>query len=83
MPIIEFVCNNPDCDNNIEKYYKDITQIPPFLDCGQCGTGKLERGLGAPSTVSTQIIDNGLQARKVEVKSHVVEQEREKIYGKK
>lgn len=83
MPMIEFVCNNPDCDNSIEKYYQKVNQIPPFLDCGQCGTGKLERGLGAPTSESTQIIDNGLQARRVEVRSNVVERERDKLYGKK
>lgn len=83
MPMIEFVCNNPDCDNQIDKYYRKANEIPPFLDCGQCGTGKLERGLGSPSTVSTQVVDNGLQARSVEVKKHIVEQETDKLYGKK
>lgn len=80
--IIKFVCNNPDCNNNISKYYKNAKNIAPFLDCGACGTGKLERTLGAPSSKSTQFIDNGVQARKVEVMNAVVEREQEKIKGK-
>lgn len=81
MPMIEFQCNNPECDNNITKYYKKIDDIPPFLDCGACGTGKLERGLSTPGTKSTQYVDNGLQARKVEVSKDIVEKEQEKLYN--
>jgi len=78
--MIKFVCNNPDCDNNITKYYKIADKIIPFLDCGACGTGKLERTLGAPSSKSTQVIDNGMQARKVEVLNAVIEKEQNKLY---
>lgn len=77
--IIKFECNNPDCDNGIDKFFKSATDIPPFLDCGACGTGKLERTLGAPSSKSTQVVDNGSQARRVEVMSVVVEQEQAKL----
>ncbi len=80
MPMIQFQCNNPDCDNGITKLFTNIKQIPPFLDCGQCGTGKLERQLGAPNTKSTQIIDNGIQARRVEIDNDVVEKERNRLY---
>lgn len=74
--IIHFVCNNIDCQNNIKKYFKNAKDIPPFLDCGECGTGKLERSLGAPACKCTQIIDNGIQARQVEIDNNVVEKER-------
>lgn len=79
--MIKFVCNNPDCDNNITKYYKNAKDIAPFLDCGACGTGKLERTLGAPTSKSTQFVDNGSQARRVEVMKEVVEKESEKLKG--
>ena len=79
--IIKFICNNPDCNNNISKYYKTAKKIAPFLDCGACGTGKLERSLGAPSTKSTQFVDNGNQARRVEVMNAVVEKEQKKARG--
>lgn len=80
--LICFVCNNPDCDNKITKFYKKVQDISPFLDCGACGTGKLERTLGAPSSKSTQVIDNGCQARKVELMNAVVEKEQEKLNNK-
>ena len=79
MPMIKFVCNNPFCDNNITKVFQGKAKIPPFLDCGACGTGKLERTLGSPSSQSTQILDNGVQARQTEVNSVIIEQELDKI----
>ena len=77
MPMIMFRCNNPDCDNNITKMFNgnSLKNVPAFLDCGQCGTGILERQLGAPSSHKTQIIDNGLQARSTEVMDVIVEKE--------
>lgn len=81
MPMITFKCNNPECENQITKVFKKIKDIPPFLDCGECGTGKLERQLGAPSSKSTQIVDNGAQARQVEIMNDVVDKERERMYN--
>jgi len=81
MPIILFKCNNPDCDNHIEKVFTKVKDIPPFLDCGQCGTGKLERQLGAPTQNKTEIVDNGLQAKQTEIMSEVVEKERDRLYN--
>lgn len=78
--MIKFECNNPDCNNGITKHFVKVKDIPPFLDCGACGTGKLERQLGAPSSKSTQVIDNGVQARRVEVMNDVVEKERNRLY---
>lgn len=77
--MIRFLCNNPDCGNEISKYFKIAKDISPFLDCGACGTGKLERTLGAPSAKSTQFLDNGAQARRVEVMNAVVEREQGKL----
>jgi hypothetical protein len=74
--LIKFKCNN--CENSITKFFNSVVDVPPFLDCGQCGVGKLERQLGAPTSKSTQIIDNGIQARQVEVSNEVVEKERNK-----
>lgn len=74
------MCNNPECDNDIDKVYQDVKTIPPFLDCGACGTGKLERQLGAPGTHKTQIIDNGLQTKRVEVMDEVVQKETQRLY---
>lgn len=75
--LVEFICNN--CDNKITKLFRKAKDIPPFLDCGNCSVGKLERSLSSPSTTSTQVIDNGLYARAVEVASHVVEKVEKKV----
>jgi len=79
--MILFRCNNPDCTNSIKKYFKTSKDIPPFLDCGECGVGKMERQLHAPSSKSTQIIDNGIQSRQVEVTNEVVEKEKDRLYN--
>jgi len=79
MPMINFTCNNPDCRNSINKFFRAKLKLPPFLDCGQCGVGKLEKQLQAPSSKSTQVIDNGIQPRKTEVLNAVVEKERERL----
>lgn len=77
--IIVFKCNNPECNNSIKKMFKKSKDIPPFLDCGECGTGKLERQLSSPFAKSTEIIDNGKQQRQVEVDKEIVEKQRERV----
>lgn len=78
--LIEFKCNNIDCSNKITKWFKKPKDISPFLDCGSCGSGKLERQLGAPTSKTTQIIDNGAMAKQVEVMNEVVLKEQERLY---
>jgi hypothetical protein len=77
--LIHFKCNNTDCPNEITKLFKHSKDISSWLDCGECGVGKLERQLSVPSTKSTQMIDNGNQARRVEVMSEVVLKESERL----
>lgn len=76
--LINFKCNNPDCENEIRKFFKKFKDVPSFLDCGACGSGKLERLLSAPTNRTKQYIDNGTQARRTEVMNEVIEQEQEK-----
>lgn len=78
--LIKYVCNG--CNNYITKYFKNASEIAPFLSCGACGTGKLERQLGAPSTSSTQVIDNGIQSRQVEVRNSIIEREESNVNKK-
>ena len=81
MPMINFACNNPECDNNIDKIFQSVKTIPPFLDCGACGTGKLERQLSSPGSHKTQIVDNGIQPRQLEIVDEVVEKETKRLYN--
>jgi len=80
MPMIDYSCNNPDCDNHITKFYTNASKAAQSMDCGACSNGKLERQLGAPTSKSTQVVDNGIQARKTEIMNDVVERERQRIY---
>lgn len=81
--LIKFVCNNTDCNNEISKFFKTHKDISPFLDCGACGTGKMEREYSAPSSKSTIVVDNGFQAKSVEVLTEVVERENQKVNNDK
>lgn len=72
--LVNFLC--PQCGNSITKLFKKHKDIPSDINC-ICGS-KLERQLSGPTSKSTQIIDNGVQARQVEVMNEVVEQERER-----
>ena len=77
--MIEYVCTK--CDNSSLKYYKKAKDVPDYIDCDPCkGEKVMERQLGAPNTKSTQFVDNGLQARRVEVSSDIVQQEKDKLY---
>jgi hypothetical protein len=80
--LIKFECNNPECNNSIDKMFRSHKEIPPFLDCASCGTGKLERVLGAPMSKTTVVIDNGIQAKQVEVSTEVVLKEENKARSK-
>jgi hypothetical protein len=75
--LITFKCNG--CGNKITKYFKRVEDIPSFLLCGECGIGTLERQLLPPSNKSTQEIDNGLQAKKIEISNSVVDKESERL----
>ncbi len=73
--MITFECDR--CDNSISKFFKKSKDIPKKLDCS-CG-GRLDRMLGAPSSKTTQVIDNGAMARKVELTNEVIEKERDRL----
>jgi hypothetical protein len=77
--LIKFSCNNPRCKNEISKFFKTYKDIPSFLDCGSCGTGKLEREFSAPSSKSVFVVDNGFQAKSVEVTTEILDQENKKV----
>ncbi|HLD91645.1 MAG TPA: hypothetical protein VI911_11660 [Patescibacteria group bacterium] len=80
--IIIFKCNNPKCQVEIKKYFKNTTDIPRNLDCGICMMGKMERQLSSPFSKSTEVIDNGLRQRQLEINKDIVESERQKVIEK-
>jgi hypothetical protein len=78
MPLITYICNNHECRNTITKSFKPKDKIAGYLDCGCCSVGKLERQLGAPSSVTKTKIDNGINARPVEIYENIVEMNEER-----
>jgi DNA-directed RNA polymerase subunit RPC12/RpoP len=81
MPRILYVCAK--CNKESKKFYKSSSDIQDKIKC-EC-EGELVRQLSSPSQRSKIIIDNGVQAKAVEVDREIVEiiEDREKSDLKK
>lgn len=69
MPMIWYVCH--ECGFNLKK----ILRKPPYpstLICEKCN-GSMTKELSAPTQSSKISIDNGLQARAVEITPDIIE----------
>jgi DNA-directed RNA polymerase subunit RPC12/RpoP len=73
MPMILYICSN--CKNEKTRFFsRPSKDVPRSLDCEKCGSKlALERKLSAPSQKSTIVIDNGVQAKSVELNRDIVE----------
>jgi hypothetical protein len=69
MPRILYICNK--CSGINKKFYKAISEVQNKIEC-ECG-GELVRQLSSPSQRSKMIIDNGVQAKAVELDREIVE----------
>ena len=69
MPRIKYKCNL--CENHIIKMFTNTKDIVGFLFC-ECG-GVMDRQLGLGSSKTTEFVDNGVQARRVEIPKDMVE----------
>lgn len=56
----------------MSKYFRRVPDAPAFFICEKCGKNA-KKTLKAPASTSTIYVDNGIQARKVEVNLEVVE----------
>jgi len=81
MPRILYICNK--CRKENKRFFKSSIEIQNKLECN-CG-GELERQLSSPSQRSKMVIDNGVQAKAVELDREIVEiiEDREKSQLKK
>lgn len=69
MPMIHYVCH--DCGFSLKK----ILRKPPYpstLICEKCN-GSMTKELSAPSQSSKISVDNGVQARRVEISPDIIE----------
>lgn len=81
MPLIAYTCK---CGYSESKFMRQAKDAPASFECPKCGD-ILKKSLSGPSLSSKVIVDNGFQARAVEVSPDIVElneQRSEKDYHK-
>lgn len=82
MPLIHYLC---ECKFSLKKFFRQVKDAPAFFICLECG-GKQKKMLSAPNSTSKIIVDNGVQARAVEINPDIIEINRarsEKDYREK
>jgi hypothetical protein len=74
MPIINYTC---ECKHSIGKFFRQAKDSPVLFSCEKCGKD-MKKTLSIPSSSSKIIVDNGIQARAVEVIPNIVELNQER-----
>lgn len=74
MPLIHYLC---ECKYSQTKFYRQAKDAPATLPCVKCGK-EFKKQLSAPSSTSKITVDNGFQARAVEINPDIVEINRER-----
>ena len=69
MPKIPYHCKS--CNNKFSKYYFSPNKVLKEVDC-ECGE-KAKRKLAGPTSDSKMYVDNGVQARQVEIYKNINE----------
>jgi len=74
MPIIAYQCSEGHVD---KKFYRQVSQAPACVVCKDCKK-EAKKILSAPSSLSKIVVDNGVQARAVEIIPNIIELNQEK-----
>lgn len=74
MPLIAYSCENQHIS---KKFVRQAKHAPASPMCDVCKQ-QMKRMLSAPSSVSKIVVDNGIQARAVEIIPNIVELNQEK-----
>jgi putative FmdB family regulatory protein len=69
MPMIHYICHQ--CGFNFKKLFRR-SPFPSTLICEKCN-GSMTKELSAPSQSSKISVDNGVQARRVEISPDIIE----------
>lgn len=69
MPMIHYICN--ECGFSARKIFRK-PPYPSTLICDKCN-GSMTKELSAPSSSSKISVDNGVQARRVEISPDIIE----------
>lgn len=75
MPLINYSC--PDCHERFAAMYRKASDVQSKVNCKKCGGSNAARQLSAPSSVSKIVVDNGLQAKAVEIVPEIIESNKE------
>lgn len=74
MPIILYSCP---CGHSSKKFFRQAKQAPASFLCEKCKKD-MKKELRSPTNGSTIVIDNGVQARAVEIIPNIIELNEEK-----
>ena len=74
MPLIHYLCG---CKYSTTKFHRKVKDVPTTITCVKCGK-EAKKMLSAPSSTSKIVIDNGVQARAVEVNPEIIEINKER-----
>jgi hypothetical protein len=69
MPLIYYKC---ECGHGYSKFYRQAKEAPAIFGCQECPK-QAKRQLKAPNSTSKVVMDNGFQARAVEINPDIVE----------
>lgn len=69
MPLIAYGCN---CGHSLKKYTRQAKDAPASILCPKCNTD-MKKLLSAPSSSSKITVDNGIQARAIEIMPDIIE----------
>jgi hypothetical protein len=69
MPLITYLC---ECGNTERKFFRRAQEAPDRLSCEKCQK-ELKKMLSSPSSSSKIVVDNGHQARAVEIIPDIIE----------
>jgi hypothetical protein len=70
MPLINYLC---ECKKTVSKFFRQAKDAPAFFTCPDCKKDTLKKQLSSPSSLSKIVVDNGVQARAVEIIPNIVE----------
>lgn len=77
MPSIKYLCGSDTCKKEFYSFYPSKSNISNTKSCPVCN-GSATRQLGASAVKSVFTVDNGYQARAVELDLNVIESNKER-----
>jgi len=70
MPLIAYAC---ECGNIEKKFMRQAKDAPVSFLCPNCKKSDMKKQLSSPSSSSKITVDNGVQARAVEIVPDIIE----------